>query len=246
LLATAQSGYKLVWSDEFSYRGLPDQAKWIYEKGYVRNNEKQFYTENRLENARVENGVLSIEARRDFYQGNEVTSAALETYGKRSWRYGKFEVRAKIPTGRGTWPAIWTLGDNIYTGTGWPDCGEIDMMENVGFDPERMHFNVHTKAYNHTIGTNKGANIVVPKAWTQYHIYTVEWLPESITWFFDNKRVFQFKKESNDFRVWPFTAPQFLILNLAIGGGWGGQQGIDNNIFPCKMEVDYVRIYQKK
>jgi beta-glucanase (GH16 family) len=148
--------WKLVWEDNFETKGLPNPEIWSYEEGYVRNNEAQFYTKERQENARVENGNLIIEARKDNWNGHEITSASIHTYGKKSILYGRVEVRAKLPTGRGTWPAIWMLGNSIRNGTRWPDCGEIDIMENVGYDPDVVHANIHTKAYNHSIGTAKG------------------------------------------------------------------------------------------
>ncbi len=241
-----QSKGKLLWSDEFLKDGRPDATIWGYEKGYIRNAEKQFYTENRSENARIENGRLIIEARKDGFDGKEVTSASLTTEGKKPILYGRIEVRAKVPTGRGTWPAIWTLGTNIHQ-VGWPMCGELDLMEFVGYDPDKLHFNIHTKAYNHAIGTNKGASVDVPKAWREFHTYSIDWTPERIDWELDGKRVFSYKKPENaTIEQWPYDAPQYLILNLAIGGGWGGQKGIDDAIFPSRMEVEYVRVYAPK
>lgn len=146
--------WELSWADEFEYEGLPDSSKWSYENGYIRNNELQYYTKRRSKNARVENGTLIIEFRKDNYSGHSYTSASLHTRNKAEWQYAKIEVRAKLPTGRGMWPAIWMLGTNIDE-VGWPACGEIDIMENVGFDPDVVHANIHTEAYNHTKGTNK-------------------------------------------------------------------------------------------
>lgn len=246
LIAMAVVGapdWKLVWSDEFDRAGLPDPSKWTYEKGYVRNNEAQYYTEGRKENARVENGRLVIEARKDNFEGKPISSASLTTKGKGEWTYGRFEVRAKIPTGRGTWPAIWMLGTNIGE-VGWPKCGEIDLMENVGYDPDRIHFNVHTEAYNHTKGTNKGANVTVAKPYENFHVYACEWYPDRIDFFMDGKKTFSFAKEEGGDAVWPYYRPQYLILNLAIGGGWGGQKGIDDKILPSRYEIDYVRVYK--
>jgi beta-glucanase (GH16 family) len=237
-------GYKLVWKDEFDYRGLPDQKRWLQEEGYLRNNEKQYYVKGRLENAYVKDGMLTIQARKDGYMGKEITSASLTTEGKFDFTYGYVEVRAKVPTGRGTWPAIWTLGSNIRS-VSWPLCGEIDILENVGYDPEMVHFNAHTKAYNHSIGTNKSASIKIANFWEEFHVYGMEWTPTELKWFVDGKQVFSFKKEADDETKWPFYRSQYLILNLAIGGDWGGQKGVDDKIFPAKYLVDYVRIYQK-
>lgn len=229
--------YKLVWSDEFDRPGMPDPRKWTFEKGYVRNHELQFYT-NRKENVRVEDGKLVIEARKDHWDGHDVTSASVTTDGLASWTYGKFEIRAKIPTGKGTWPAIWTLGTNIGK-VGWPTCGEIDIMENVGFDPSRIHFNVHQKK------GDKGTSILTEKPWADFHVYGAEWTPQAIDFYFDGKKQFSYPKTSDSVESWPYDAPQYLILNLAMGGDWGGQQGVDESIYPSKYEIDYVRVYQK-
>lgn len=235
--------WHLVWEDNFEKDGLPDKAIWNYEVGYIRNNEAQYYTDKRAENARVENGNLIIEARKDNWNGNEYTSASINTYGKKNILYGKIEVRAKLPTGKGTWPAIWMLGNSIQTGTNWPDCGEIDIMENVGYDPDVVHANIHTKAYNHTIGTNKGNSMVVEKPYEGFHVYTLQWFEDRMEFYIDDTRYFEFKNEQTGFETWPFDQPHYLILNLAIGGGWGGQQGIDDSIFPQKYYIDYVKVY---
>lgn len=239
------AGYKLVFQDEFDYKGLPLEKNWTYEEGYKRNNEKQYYAQARLENSRVNEGKLTIEARQDGYRNHEVTSASITTQNKFEFAYGYVEVRAKYPTGKGTWPAIWMLGANIQK-VGWPLCGEIDLLENVGFDPEKVHFNVHTKAYHHSIGTNKGTSIDVPKGYEGFHTYGMHWTKDKLVWYFDGKQVFEYKKESTDLEKWPFDDPQYLILNLAIGGSWGGMQGIDPKIYPSQFQVDYVRVYQQK
>jgi beta-glucanase (GH16 family) len=208
----------------------------------------------RLENARVENGQLVIEARREAepYQGHTFTSARLVTRGKASWTYARVEVRAQLPSGRGTWPAIWMLPDRqTYGSAYWPDNGEIDIMEHVGFDPDVVHGTVHTKAYNHMLGTQRGGNIRVSTARTEFHVYAIEWTPEEIRWFVDDSLYYRFPNErlSNrnaDWRQWPFDQPFHLILNIAVGGTWGGMQGIDSTAFPARMLVDYVRVYQCK
>ena len=238
-----ESGWRLVWSDEFDYEGLPNSSKWNYDVGYIANNEKQYYTRSRRENARVENGVLLIESRKEAYQGYGYTSARLITKGKTSWTYGRIEVRAKLPAGRGMWPAIWMLGTNIDQ-AGWPACGEIDIMENVGFDPHTIHANIHTKAYNHVLGTNKGARTNVPNPDADFHVYAVEWFADHMDFFVDSTKYFSFNNEGKGRDTWPFDQPHFLILNAAVGGDWGGQQGIDDAIFPQLFHIDYVRIYQ--
>ena len=233
----------LVWSDEFDYTGLPSETKWNYEIGYVRNNEKQYYTEKRLENARVENGYLIIEAKKEKYKDFEYTSASLITKNKEEWQYGRIEVKAKLPTGYGMWPAIWMLGKNISE-VGWPTCGEIDIMENVGFDPLVIHANIHTKAYNHVKGTNKGNKITVEDPSKDFHIYAVNWSKEKMEFFVDDNLYFTFYNENKTTAEWPFDQPFYLILNIAVGGGWGGQKGIDDSIFPQQMIIDYVRVYE--
>jgi beta-glucanase (GH16 family) len=245
--------WKLVWSDEFSKEGRPDPSKWGYEEGFVRNNEAQFYTRDEPKNARVENGRLIIEARKEKLAASpkasrrrgsasrtaaEYTSASLTTQGKAAWSKGRIEVKAKLPTGRGSWPAIWLLGTNISK-VGWPRCGEIDVMENVGFDPDAIHANIH--AYK----TDKGAHVTVPKPYADFHVYGVEWDTRKMDVSVDGKTYFTYQHDATGKLAWPYDEPQYLILNIAIGGAWGGQKGIDDAIFPQKMEIDYVRVYQK-
>lgn len=238
------SGWKLVWSDEFEKPGAPDPSKWTYETGLVRNRESQYYTAGRKENARVENGFLILEARKEQYSGAPYTSASLTTEGRASWAHARVEVRAKLPSGRGTWPAIWMLGDSHRT-LGWPRCGEIDIMENVGYDPDIIHANIHTRKYNHASGTGKGDKITIPEPHKEFHVYAVEWDAEAMHFFVDGKKYFTYANEKSGPEAWPYDAPHYLILNIAIGGSWGGRQGIDDSIFPQRMEVDYVRVYQR-
>jgi beta-glucanase (GH16 family) len=243
--ASAGGAFRLVFSDEFETPGSPDPAKWGYELGDLKkNDEKEYYT-SRAENVRVENGMLVIEARKESYEGHAYTSASVVTLGRFEFRYGKVEVRAKLPTGRGTWPAIWMLGTSISR-VGWPACGEIDIMENVGFDPLRVHASIHTTAYNHTMGTQKTASSVVSDPSADFHVYSTEWYPDHIDTFVDGVRYFTFRNEGTGSAAWPFDAPQYLLINLAIGGTWGGQQGIDDSLFPHRYLVDYVRIYQQR
>lgn len=245
LLLAAAPGWKLVWHDEFDKPGLPDPARWTYEEGFIRNHEAQYYTPARPENARVENGHLVIEARRDYYQGHRVSSASVTTQGKATWTYGRIEVRAKIPTGRGTWPAIWTLGSNISE-IGWPRCGEIDMMENVGFDPDRMHFNIHGPKLSQKAGSQSSVNVLMDKPYAGWHVYAMEWFEDRIDLFMDGKKYLSYLNDGKgDDATWPFHLPQYLILNLAIGGDWGGQKGIDDAILPSRFEIDYVRVYER-
>ena len=251
--SSSRGEWRLVWSDEFNYNGLPDDNKWGYDVGGHGwgNKELQYYTERRKENARVENGNLIIEARRDGFEGNKYTSARLVSKNKGDWTYGRFEVRAKLPSGRGTWPAIWMLPTKKnYGNGGWPDNGEIDIMEHVGFDPDVVHGSAHTRSYYHKINTQKTSKILVPDARTSFNVYAVEWTPEEIRWYVNGKHFFTFANErlSNskaDYKQWPFDKPFHILLNLAVGGTWGGQRGVDESIWPQRMEVDYVRIYQQ-
>ncbi|MBN2355969.1 glycoside hydrolase family 16 protein [candidate division KSB1 bacterium] len=244
-----EPSWQLVWSDEFTINGLPDTSKWDYDVGGHGwgNQEKQYYTANRLENARVENGMLLIEARRDFYQNHEYTSARLVTREKGDWTYGKFEIRAKLPYGRGTWPALWMLPTQwTYGDGGWPDNGEIDIMEHVGHNPGVVHASIHCHAYNHKMGTQKSATINIPDTASAFHVYSLVWSSEKIEIYLDDQLYFTFLNEETGWQVWPFDKNFHLLLNIAVGGTWGGAQGIDNSIFPQQLVVDYVRVYQYK
>jgi beta-glucanase (GH16 family) len=246
----APPGYELVWSDEFSKDpdGLPDPAKWNYEEGFIRNHESQYYTKARKENARIENGQLIIEGRKEDYTPSgaaapvaHYTSAALETIGKADWQYGRIEVRAKLPAGKGVWPAIWTLGSNIHQ-VGWPRCGEIDIMELVGKEPGIIHGTIHY--FINGKHASQGNKLPIDKPDATFHVYAAEWTPDHIDLFVDDKKYFSFNTSlaDNDGQN-PFHKPHYLILNLALGGEWGGP--IDDSIFPQRMTVDYVRVYQK-
>jgi beta-glucanase (GH16 family) len=234
-------GWRLVWGDEFNGTAL-DAAKWEHETGQVRNQEALYYAA-RTENARVEGGNLILEARKEAYQGAQYTSGSIQTKGQKGWKYGRFEVRAKLPTGRGIWPGIWLLGN--APGMNWPRIGEIDIMEHVGFEPGVIHGTIHCEAYNHVKGTQKGATASVPGLATDFHLYRVEWSSTRIEFFVDSLRYFTFNKDANaTVDQWPFDLEEFLKLNVAVGGSWGGEQGIDDKIFPQRMTVDYARVYQ--
>jgi len=240
--------WQLVWFDEFDTDGLPDTTRWNYdtlgnEYGWG-NNEKQWYTVAKPENCRIENGILVITARREKTGNKEYSSARLTTKNKGDWKYGKIEVRAKLPTGNRTWPAIWMLPTDSKYG-GWPKCGEIDIMEHVGFNPDTVFSTVHTGKFNHMIGTQVGKKTGLPTATTDFHVYTTEWEENEIRSYVDGKLYFTFKNNGEGFQAWPFDQPFHLILNLAIGGGLGGKKGIDDSKFPHRFEVDYVRVYQK-
>jgi beta-glucanase (GH16 family) len=260
-LCALGADWQLVWSDEFDQDGLPDPARWTFEEGFVRNEELQYYTRARQENARIEQGLLILEARKEQFPNPQFrpdapagrwkerrefadyTSASITTKGLASWTYGKVEVRAKLPTGRGTWPAIWMLGTNI-TQVGWPACGEIDIMEYVGHDPDAVHANVHTRGYNHTRRNGRGKRLSLPRAADEFHVYALEWTPDRLDFFLDGARFFSLANDGTGVDSWPFDAPQYLILNLAIGGAWGGQKGVDDASFPQRFLIDYVRVYR--
>jgi beta-glucanase (GH16 family) len=236
---------RLVWSDEFNYSGYPDSTMWGYNVGGHGwgNDELEYYTKNRLENARVENGMLTIEARKEDYKGMNYTSARLVTRSKGDWLFGRVEVRAKLPKGKGTWPAIWMLSSDWAYG-GWPESGEIDIMEHVGYDPDVIHFSTHCKDYYFKIGTQKTYVIRVPRTDSIFYTYAMEWYPDRIEGYVDDSLYFTVKNEYQGWAKWPFDKPFHLILNIAVGGGWGGVMGIDDSIWPQQMQVDYVRVYQ--
>ncbi|GAB5520969.1 MAG: hypothetical protein RhofKO_32200 [Rhodothermales bacterium] len=243
-ITTTGGDWTLAWNDEFDTDGLPDETLWNYENGKIRNNEAQYYTSSRRDNARVEEGNLIITARKENWLGQaEYTSASVTTRNRNHMTYGRIEIRAQLPTGKGMWPALWMLGENISE-VGWPRCGEIDIMENVGFDPNVIHANIHTQAFNHNIGTNKGDQITVSRPFEGYHVYAVEWFEDRIDFYVDGEPYFRFVKQAGyGVEEWPFDNPHYLIMNIAVGGSWGGLQGIDDAIFPQEMRIDYVRVY---
>ena len=239
----------LVWADEFNYSGLPDSTKWSYDVGGHGwgNQELQYYTSKRPENARVEEGKLIIEARKEAYLDNDYTSARLVTKNKGDWTYGRIEIRAKLPQGRGTWPALWMLPTEwIYGDGGWPDVGEIDIMEHVGYDEGVIHGTIHTHDYNHMDGTQQSGQITVEDAVDTFHVYAIEWSEDKIEWYVDGDKYFTYNNNGAGWTAWPFDHPFHLIMNIAVGGTWGGAEGVDNTIFPQKLEVDYVRVYKKR
>lgn len=247
--STSNPKWELVWNDEFDKPGMPDTTKWSYDtEGNAwrwGNNEDQYYTANRKENAVVENGVLKIIALKEKMGEREYTSARLISKGKGDWLYGRFEIRAKLPTGLGTWPAIWMLSTDWAYG-GWPESGEIDIMENVGYDKDTIVASAHTKSYNHVQGTQKNAKIECKTSYTEFHTYTLEWETSEYRVYLDDLLYFTFKNEGTGPNEWPFDKRFHLLLNLAIGGNWGGMKGIDNTLFPHVFEIDYVRVYKKK
>jgi beta-glucanase (GH16 family) len=235
--------WQLVWSDEFDKDGAPDPAKWSYDIGGHGwgNNELQYYTD-RLDNARVEKGHLVIEARKEDFKENHYTSARLVTRGKREFTYGRFEVSAKLPAGQGNWPAIWLLGSKIASG-GWPACGEIDIMEHLGRNPGWVHASTHSSKYYFKNGNQLTSITYVPDPDKAFHVYAVEWFPDHFDFFADNNKYLTVTNDRTGHDAWPFDDPEYLILNVALGG-WGGDV-VDADL-PARMEVDYVRVYERK
>ncbi len=241
-----------VWCDEFDVDGLPSSERWSYDVGGGGwgNNEDQYYTNADLDNAFVSEGTLKIRAVKEDISGYDYSSARLISKYRGDWLYGRIQIRAKMPTGRGTWAALWMLPTDWRYG-GWPDSGEIDIMEYVGYDPDEIHGTIHTGAYNHSLGTQIGYSRTVDDAENSFHIYEMVWEPRKIELFIDGVKfatfgynpLFNIDTENSD--AWPFDQRFHLIMNLAIGGNWGGVQGVDDSIFPTQMEVDYVRVYQK-
>ena len=229
----------VVWSDEFNGSGAPDGSKWTMETGAGGwgNNESQFYT-NRRENVRQEGGNLVIEARRESYNGAPYTSGRLITSGKFSQTYGKMEARIKIPRGQGIWPAFWMLGQDINS-VGWPNSGEIDIMENVGKEPNTVYGTVHGPGYSGGGGITGSRNIGRPLA-DDFHQYAIEWSPNLIRWFLDGSE-FHRVTPANVTGAWVFNKPEFLLLNVAVGGNWPGYPD-GSTQFPQTMLVDWVRV----
>jgi len=242
---------RLVWQDEFSGTAL-DPAKWQYDtsrnkQGWF-NGERQYYSAGT--NLRVARGLITIEARHEKldparfpdWGGQEYTSAKISSKGA-GWTYGFYEVRAKLPCARGTWPAIWMLPVDMKK---WPDDGEIDIMEQVGAEPNLIYASLHTKLFNHTIKTQRSAQKLVSTSCTAFHVYQLDWRPDSITIGVDGRGILRVLNDQPGGKgAWPFYAPFKMILNLAIGGDWAAAKGIDNAAMPQRMDVDYVRVWQK-
>lgn len=236
--------YVQVWGDEFNTTGLPDSTKWGYEIGKIRNNELQHYTYKRTENARIEDTVLVIEARKEKYIGADYTSASIISRGIGDWKYGKIEISAKVPTGKGTWPALWMLPTNSEFG--WPASGEIDIMEYIGTEPQKLHYTCHFGGINGTGHQSSGANSTyIADPFKKFIKFTLVWTPEKIEWYANDRKYHEYRKQPTyDYRMWPFNKEFYLIINLAYGGTWGGYAGVDDTKLPHKFMIDYVRIYQ--
>jgi beta-glucanase (GH16 family) len=238
LFSQSKDGYALVWEDNFNGTS-PDTTSWNHETanpGWV-NNELQRYT--RGENVELAHGNLLITAKKE---NNEYTSGRINTKGKRIFTYGLIEIKAKIPQGTGTWPALWMLGQNIDQ-AGWPACGELDIMEHVGKHPDFIHCSIHnTSGHGDTPYTGI---LEIKDPFGTFHIYGMEWTREFISFFIDGKLVYHYQPEVKNQDNWPFDKPCFLIFNVAIGGDWGGPV-VDDKMFPAVMDVDWVKVYQIK
>ncbi|MCX8481590.1 MAG: glycoside hydrolase family 16 protein [Sediminibacterium sp.] len=229
------------WQDNFDINGNIDQTKWGYDLGGSGwgNNELQNYTDV---NGTVSNGNLVITTKKESSNGKDYSSTRLVSRGKGDFLYGRFVFRAKLPQGKGTWPAIWMLPTENAFGI-WPKSGEIDIMESVGFDPNKLFFTIHTLSYNGSSGTQKGVNKTFEDIYNTYHIYRLDWTPYSLKFFTDDVQVFEYLNDGKGYASWPFNKKFYILINNAVGGNWGGQQGIDNSIFPTTMTVDYVKVY---
>ncbi len=239
-------GWNLIWQDEFNGEGKVDDTKWGYDtfEPGDENGEKQKYTD-RLENVYMKDGHLTISAKKDNWEGYEYTSGRLTSYWKFSFTKGKFVVRAKSAGGKGSWPAIWLLGDNIYD-DGWPKCGELDVFEYVGYNKDIVHASAHGQNFYYKVGTQQTATKHVENTESEYHTYSIEWFDDYIDFFIDGEKYLTavpIGGDKDNVDAWPFSKPHFIVMNVAVGG-WGEQQGIDENAFPMNMEIDYVRVYQ--
>ena len=241
---------QLVWSDEFDKDGAPDSTRWDFDLGDGcpdncgwGNNELQYYTDDSA-NVWIQDGKLIIEARMDSLGGKAFTSSKVVSRQRGDWRYARLEIRAKLPRGKGTWPAIWMLPTDWKYG-GWPASGEIDIMEHVGYDPGVIHGTIHTEAYNHMKGTQKEGKITIADAQETFHVYAVDWSQDKMDFLVDGKLYHTVTRDAkDDYKGWPFDQRFYLIMNIAVGGNWGGVQGVDPTIWPQRLEVDYVRVYQ--
>lgn len=247
---TVPDGYELVWGDEFNGSEL-NRSDWTHEvqgPGWV-NNELQHYVNTSYDGklvTDVSDGTLKINC---FKAGDgRICSGRIYAKVGTGWKYGIFEARIKLPKGRGTWPAFWMMPvNNDWSVTPWPKCGEIDIMEEVGYHPNYTSSSIHCEAYNHTIGTQKTAERHTPGAEGEFHVYRLEWTENYIRTYVDDTLLLNFANDgANNISTWPFNRAFYPILNLAWGGDWGGNQGVDENALPVTMEVDYLRVFQKK
>lgn len=236
------------WSEEFNYEGKPDSSKWSFDYGTGENgwgnNELQYYV-NTPQNIAVNNGILQIHAIHEPTNEMAYSSSKIKTLGKKGFKYGRIEVAAKVPRQVGTWPAVWMMPvHNVYGG--WPKSGEIDIVEHVGYDPNQLHITVHTLDYNGMNNNQKGSNTHVERAISHFNIYRIDWTEEGIIGYINDKKVYEYLNNGKGYASWPFDQEFYLIVNLAVGGNWGGRQGVENETFPATFEVDYIRYYPLK
>ena len=247
------AGTRLIWRDEFNGSSL-DTDKWAFDTSRNKegwwNNELQYYSAGRTKNLSVRNGRLVIEAHREKldpgafpdWGGQNYTSARIYSKGA-GWTYGYYEIRAKLPCSRGSWPAIWMLPVDMKE---WPDDGEIDIMEHVGAEPNLIYASLHTLLFNHTRNTQRSAQKRVPSSCTSFHRYQLDWRPDSITIGVDDRGILRVRNDQAGGKgAWPFNTPFHMILNLAMGGDWAAAKGMDDQALPQRMEVDYVRVWAR-
>ena len=244
------AGYSLQWNDEFNGDTL-NLKYWNIETWWAGayNNELQSYTKSQ-NNIGLNNGYLYLRAQKETpFNPNQpgYTSGRITTQDKVEMQYGYWEIKAKLPSGVGTWPAIWMLNSKIDT-IPWPNSGEIDIMEHVGYDENRVFFSIHNEdLFGDVHGTNQQGVYYFEEIENDFHTYSVEWNENEIKGFVDGVQYFNISKHSNsNYSQWPYDSPFFLIINLAIGGDWGGVQGIDNSIFPSSFIIDYARMFTKE
>ncbi len=240
---TQVNGRHLVFEQDFTKLKSIDLNVWKFDDGPVYNDELEKYTDINGGNAFLENGALVLEARK---KGSVITSARLQSI--QHWKYGYIEVEAKVPQGNGTWPAIWMLNDRVRRPADkdfldWPRCGEIDIMENVGYDPGAFHFSLHSENFNF-MKNNQATKVVPITDYTKFHKFAVDWNHEHIKFLVDGKSLYEVARRGDDPKAWPFDDSFFLILNLAIGGNWGGSKGVDDSIFPSRYYIKSVKVYQ--
>ena len=235
--------YELVWEDEFLFNGAPSSSRWSYDLGTGNNgwgnNEEQFYTD-RTDNVFIENGILNIIAKRESFSGSQFTSARIKTQDKFEFTYGKVEIKAKLPNGKGTWPALWMLGAN-FPEVGWPTCGELDIMEHVGNNQNVVQASIHTpSSFGCTINTG---SLTVPGVSNEFHVYEMEWTEDLVSFSVDGSKYYTYQPDVQNGDTWPFNTDQFLIFNVAMGGSLGG--AIEAGFTESRMQVDYIKVYQE-
>lgn len=235
--------WQVLWADEFEVAGRPDPTKWRIQVGpSTVNGEAQYYSD-RLQNLEVKDGRLHIIARKENFGGRSYTSARLDTETKAWWTYSRFEFRAKLAGGKGAWPALWSLAHNCASLGGWPACGEIDIAEYAGKNPDRVNATLHMRDINYRNRNNPHGSAILADVSGTFHTYAMEWHPDRIDFWMDTLKVLTFRNDGKGFGSWPYTNPQYLIMNVALGGGYGGP--IDDAIFPTQSVIEYVRVYKE-